>query len=673
MESESLRRAVQTVAVMGVVLVATVGLVWSRRRALAGSHAENQKTEDQSSGHEAEPAAVAEQARPQTPQDMVECVSPLRGRQGGIAASNGADAPINECTLHSEVEDVLLGAASAEGEAQQARVRDDGASVPVTPLLSPGTARDDFVRSSERAGDEACSEPVASPIAWEGAEEGAASGDQSSDTFAWEGELGSATSSEAGSAGEGGSPASDGADSGEPPASDPRADGPPAKAAAQPSDTPGADDEPLLLPHQRSVALVTCSASEGSAEDAALGAALRRAGVRAELVPWSESSPAAWERFGLVVVRSAWDATESSASRAAFLQWAAARRAGQGLANPYSALQWGSSKWYLADLAVCGAHVVPTLYLCSANGGSQPVVDSNALARQVHALTGRWPGVVVKPAIGSGARRLRAVGNASRGDRDRAVVQAACGVGGDALVQPYLSSVASHGELSVVLVDGKVTHAVVKRPRRGDCRVQKEFGGTAARVPLTRDQAALAALLGDLLARAVARCEPGQSALELASTVSLASSSTAADGSDTSGAGADGGESPRPEAMPRRPLLVARVDFLPVPTGSMLPTRAPVARLLRHEPWNGPHTRLAPAIDLSDPTHRNAPGRARTPMGDALARVVTLDDRRKLGRLFRATHLWISELEIVKPALYLKGDDDEAVQRFAVAVARSLA
>lgn len=566
--------------------------------------------------------------------------------------------------MRSQVEDVLLGAASAEGEAQRARVRDDGASVPATPQLSPGTARDDFLRSSEQAAQEASPEPVASPATWDGEEADAGPRNQSSDPFLWEGERGSVSSGEDGRAGEGHSQASEGVDSTRPRDSEPR-------APARSSDAPAETGSPLL-PHQRSVALVTCSASAGSAEDAALGAALCRAGLRAELVPWTEPDPRAWDRFGLVVVRSAWNATESAATRASFLQWAAARRAAAAVANSYPALQWGSSKWYLADLAACGAHVVPTLFLCNADGGSRPVVDTHAMARQVHALTGRWPGVVVKPATGSGARRLRAVGNASRGDRDRAVVHAACNMGGDALVQPYLSSVARHGELSVVIVDGRVTHAVVKRPRPGDCRVQKEYGGTAARVSLTRDQAALAALLADLLARAAAQCEPGRSDLEGASTISLASSTTA-DGSGASVAGADSGQSPRPEAMPRRPLLVARVDFLPVPTGSMLPTRSPVVRLLRHEPWNGPHTRLQPAVDLADPAHRNAPGRARTPMGDALARVVTLDDRRKLGRLFRATHLWISEIEIVKPALYLEGEGDEAARRFAAAVARAMA
>ena len=46
------------------------------------------------------------------------------------------------------------------------------------------------------------------------------------------------------------------------------------------------------------------------------------------------------------------------------------------------------------------------------------------------------------------------------------------------LVQPFLSSVASEGEYSIMLFDGRFSHSIVKRPKAGDYRVQPHLGGT---------------------------------------------------------------------------------------------------------------------------------------------------------------------------------------------------
>jgi len=46
------------------------------------------------------------------------------------------------------------------------------------------------------------------------------------------------------------------------------------------------------------------------------------------------------------------------------------------------------------------------------------------------------------------------------------------------LVQPFLRSVAEEGEYSIMLFGGRFSHAIVKRPRAGDYRVQPHLGGT---------------------------------------------------------------------------------------------------------------------------------------------------------------------------------------------------
>jgi glutathione synthase/RimK-type ligase-like ATP-grasp enzyme len=46
------------------------------------------------------------------------------------------------------------------------------------------------------------------------------------------------------------------------------------------------------------------------------------------------------------------------------------------------------------------------------------------------------------------------------------------------IVQPLIEEIARTGEFSLMLFGGEYSHAVVKRPRSGDFRVQEQHGGT---------------------------------------------------------------------------------------------------------------------------------------------------------------------------------------------------
>ena len=60
------------------------------------------------------------------------------------------------------------------------------------------------------------------------------------------------------------------------------------------------------------------------------------------------------------------------------------------------------------------------------------------------------------------------------------------------LLQPYLSNVETAGEVSVLLIDGAVSHAVRKVPVPGDYRVQDDFGASDAPMRPDDDESDLA-------------------------------------------------------------------------------------------------------------------------------------------------------------------------------------
>ena len=81
---------------------------------------------------------------------------------------------------------------------------------------------------------------------------------------------------------------------------------------------------------------------------------------------------------------------------------------------------------------------------------------------------------MVKPAVSSGSR---GAGRFEAGDPGAAGHLAALVADRDALVQPYVPSVAERGERSLIFFGGRFSHAVDKIPARGDYRVQEMYGG----------------------------------------------------------------------------------------------------------------------------------------------------------------------------------------------------
>lgn len=211
------------------------------------------------------------------------------------------------------------------------------------------------------------------------------------------------------------------------------------------------------------IALATTSGLPAMDQDEPqLVAALTARGVPTEVVDWDDRR-ADWSAHDAVVIRSTWDYT---ARLDEFLAWARRVEAsGTRLFNDAEVVRWNSHKRYLIELEERGAPIVPTAWL--ARG------DDVSLAEVADARG--WSGVVAKPAIGAGAVGLLVVPpgtdpSASQGAFDALLVA------GDTMVQPFVPSIAE-GELSVVVIDGRASHAVRKLPAGDGVRTQIEFGG----------------------------------------------------------------------------------------------------------------------------------------------------------------------------------------------------
>ena len=143
--------------------------------------------------------------------------------------------------------------------------------------------------------------------------------------------------------------------------------------------------------------------------------------------------------------------------------------------NPPEVLAWNSHKGYLVEIAGAGVPVVPTRLVAAGEGAGLSAGE-------------RELALVVKPAVSSGSRGAERFGP---GDPAAAAHLADLVAEGDALVQPYVESVAEHGERSLIFLGGRLSHAVDKVPAPGDYRVQEMYGGRyRAHSPTAAEQAA---------------------------------------------------------------------------------------------------------------------------------------------------------------------------------------
>ena len=177
---------------------------------------------------------------------------------------------------------------------------------------------------------------------------------------------------------------------------------------------------------------------------------LAESGIDVELKAWNDSS-VDWSNAGVCILRSLGDYDSKSEQ---FLAWAGSV---DRLMNPIDIISWNKDRHFLKDLADNGINVVPTIWLES---------DANYSKIQVHSRFPAMGDFVVKPAVYTGGvdvGRYCANKVSSRGEAiDHAMDLLSKGY--SVMVQKYLSEIDHEGEISLVYLNGILSHAVQKEP-----------------------------------------------------------------------------------------------------------------------------------------------------------------------------------------------------------------
>lgn len=181
--------------------------------------------------------------------------------------------------------------------------------------------------------------------------------------------------------------------------------------------------------------------------------------VEARFVDW-RAPDIDFRRFDLVVLRSCWDYHLHAAE---FINWLRRTSRAATVLNDPETVLWNHNKFHLREVEALGVEIAPTVFV---NGD----VSKAALA-QVRS----WGKIVVKPAVSASAHNTWLMDGAGFSLEDERVGKMS---GQPFLIQQFIPEIQTQGEMSFVYIDGRFSHAALKRPAAGDFRVQQEHGGS---------------------------------------------------------------------------------------------------------------------------------------------------------------------------------------------------
>jgi glutathione synthase/RimK-type ligase-like ATP-grasp enzyme len=199
----------------------------------------------------------------------------------------------------------------------------------------------------------------------------------------------------------------------------------------------------------------------GFVSDAELSfAPMAELGWDVDMVPWQ--SDLDWDAYELVYICTPWDYQNDVAGFLDVL--ATIENSSARLVNSLDLVRWNLEKTYLRELEMRGADIVPSRFFDH--------FDANRVAACFDSHAAGT--IVVKPVVGANSDNIFVLTR----PLPAGVIDELGHVFANRpfFVQPFVDSVRSEGEYSLFFFGGEYSHAILKKPKRGDFRTQEEHG-----------------------------------------------------------------------------------------------------------------------------------------------------------------------------------------------------
>ncbi len=201
------------------------------------------------------------------------------------------------------------------------------------------------------------------------------------------------------------------------------------------------------------IALITCEELPDLSEaDKLLIPEFKNKGFEAQAVIWTDKA-VEWSSFEAIIIRNTWDYFHR---RLEFENWIQALLTLKvPIFNEPQIILKNLHKFYLRDFENSGIVIIPTGFI--SNNDTFDNLEN-------------WSKVVLKPAVSAGSEDTHLIDLKKTNNLNELIKV------GEWLIQPFLEEI-KQGEISLVFFNKKYEYSIIKRPKTGDFRVQKQFGG----------------------------------------------------------------------------------------------------------------------------------------------------------------------------------------------------
>lgn len=196
-------------------------------------------------------------------------------------------------------------------------------------------------------------------------------------------------------------------------------------------------------------------------EDNLLKTELEKLGLRVIKKAW-DSSSFNWSETRFAIFRSTWDYFDKFRD---FKTWLEKVKEDTTFINSYELINWNLDKKYLIELNKKGINI-PT---------SEVITKEDNLTLACLFKKYNFNEAIIKPTISGAARETYRITKNNFYDYENKFFDLKSKE--DLIFQEFLNNIISQGEISLIFIGRKYTHAVKKIAKEGDFRVQDDHGG----------------------------------------------------------------------------------------------------------------------------------------------------------------------------------------------------
>jgi glutathione synthase/RimK-type ligase-like ATP-grasp enzyme len=197
-------------------------------------------------------------------------------------------------------------------------------------------------------------------------------------------------------------------------------------------------------------------------EDRLVYHALEQVGLKTLRLAWDDMF-FDWSTTKAVLFRTTWDYFDRFPE---FSIWLDKVMLQTTLLNSEKIIRWNIDKHYLLDLEKKGIHITESHFIEK---------GATVTLAQLHDIL-NWNKTVLKPCVSGAARHTYKLSLKTLKDHEQIFQDLISSE--SMMLQPFQYNIVEKGEISMMVFNGTFSHAILKKAKAGDFRVQDDFGGS---------------------------------------------------------------------------------------------------------------------------------------------------------------------------------------------------